>query len=408
MIISKVVIGYDGKAVKAGFADIDKHAKGIGSKLFNFSGAGGFGKMIAGVTALGAAIKIAMGGKEMLDFGGELQDLKTQTGMLIPDLVVLQEWFKSTGVDAADAGMAISRMVMNLKKAQEAGPEQDAIHSLGFLAGEIDPSRPMDMIKKIANAVKTMARGEQEIVMKALFGKSGYKLLRALNDIDASLAEAEKTGRKIGDAFDNNIGSIDNAGDAIGRLDLKFKYVYEKMFEGLQKVFGKDFVPKMLDDWFSSDRITGFVDELTNAFKTLGASLKNNGVLGTLKNVFVLLGNFIGQGIAQYMTSGAMKVADWIGAPFERAGFNANMQPDAKGRNGGKMQGGGIELNPAYFNAIKAAWEWISKERPGQFDTQPRQAWGPQAQNAKVVSALETSNELLRKIYIEKGTPFFA
>jgi hypothetical protein len=367
MIGSKVVIGYDGKAVKQGFADINKHSKHLGKGLFSAFTGSSFGKAVAGITALGVAIKGITMFKEMVDFSGTLNDVSFQTGLAVDDVVVLGQAFKAAGIDASMAYMAISKLQKNLQDAKEteivplsltdlkkgetdiykyketANEQYKALTKLGLSIRDLDTMKLDDAFWKIGKLISMKPRGEQEQLVSSLFGaKQGAKFLGVFNDIEAAKKRAERF-RGIGLNFKKDQAELDDFGDALGDIPLLMNEMYRSLYGGMRRVFGKDFALNFLDKWFSEKSITGFVNRVSNAFDSISKMVNEKGFFGAivdyLKDAFIDLGRYIGQGIAESIKG----VMPWsFGGGKKTAGLSSNMfNPIASTSNG---DGYGVEI----------------------------------------------------------------
>ena len=179
---TKVKVGFDGSAVKRGLSGLKSGFAGMGRMLGRGLKAGAIAGGVGAVTALGLALKGALGIKDLADYTSTLSDMAVQTGISVSRLVKMEEAMRLAGVPAKDTSRVLSTLAANIQEAQEeAGMARDAFHDLGIFMNDIEGKDVEEVFMKIGKAI---ASGGDDIKnlersMEGLFGaRIGYGLLR--------------------------------------------------------------------------------------------------------------------------------------------------------------------------------------------------------------------------------------
>lgn len=355
MIGTTVKLGMDANAVKTGLGSL--------GHLF-----GRFGRQIAigGARQVGAQMTDLLGRivmaipeaiNETMDWAGGLVDLSKQTGMTTKDLMELSEAFRLAGGEGMDAGRMIGTMRKNLYNAskEESGDVVDALRALGLRGIGLESLGPMEQFEKIMKALNAtmgqMDPGQLETITTALFGgRLGLKGIAVFKDWNAGLAKARENLGSLAETSPETLAMIDDLGDSIGRFSTIKKGLTMRFMEGL---LGRDGIAGASD----------LVNELYNNMITVGDMFRDVGeTLRKAFDSFMTIANKDGIGAA-------------IGSVMKQIGIHigAGIAESFKGK-------GASMFLPNIFGGGKTA----SNDTP-------------------LLQEAETTNELLGRIYREKG-----
>ena len=135
-------------------------------------------KFGAAFLAVRAAARVVAAGfdhfKQALDFGGALNDLSTNTGVAVGDLVVLQQEFANAGKTAEDIGPVFAKMAKSLHGDSAA----ETVSKLGINLDELKRRTPAEQFRALGGAINAIQDPSQKAAMAMeLFGRSGAELL---------------------------------------------------------------------------------------------------------------------------------------------------------------------------------------------------------------------------------------
>ena len=174
-----------------------------------------FPAIFAALGTVGAGASAAIFGmKKALDLGGELEDLRGQTGQTEGDLLILRQAFINAGLGADSTG----ELVNKLQKAL-GGTSLATLSSVEQIA----------QLQKLFAALPTPA--DRAAKAFELFGKSGGKMLRILND-PAALGVAKQQVGGLAGTMEKSAADMDALGDAIGGLQTKQQQFFATMLSG--------------------------------------------------------------------------------------------------------------------------------------------------------------------------------
>lgn len=160
---------------------------------------------VAAAVGIGAAAIAGVGAsmKSALDLGGELEDLKAQTGQSATDLLVLQRAFANAGLGAEATGDLVSKLQKTFAGTSLASAS--TVDQIGAMqqafAGVADPS-------------------ERAKLAFDMFGKSGAKMLRIFNDAGALDVAKTQVGGLAG-VMERFSPMFDTLGDTISSVFTK-------------------------------------------------------------------------------------------------------------------------------------------------------------------------------------------
>lgn len=309
MIGTKLVVGFDGKAVKSGLAGIG----GMMGRLGRQIGIGGARQVGAQMTdwvgKLVMAIPEAV--SETMDWAGSLVDLSRQTGMATKDLMELSEAFRLAGGESMDAGRMIGTMRKTLYESskEQEGDVVDALRALGLRGTGLESLGPMEQFQKIMQALNStmgsMDPGQLEKITTALFGgKMGLKGIAVFKDFSAGIVKARENLGSLAETSPETLAMIDDLGDSIGRFSTVKKGLTLRLMEGLMGSSGLKGATGMVDSFYNK------MLSLGNSFRDLGASLRKafdsfmtiankDGIGAAIGSVMKEIGKSIGAGIAE-------------------------------------------------------------------------------------------------------------
>jgi hypothetical protein len=355
MIGTKLVLGFDGNAVKKGMAGIGGMMGRLGRQIA-IGGARQVGaQMTDWVGKLVMAIPEAV--SETMDWAGSLVDLSRQTAMTTKDLMELSEAFRLAGGEGMDAGRMIGTMRKNLYESsrEQEGDVVDALRALGLRGTGLESLGPMEQFQKIMTALNStmgsMDPGQLEKITTALFGgKMGLKGIAVFKDFAAGIKQAQGNLNGLQNTSKESLEAVDNLGDSLGRFSTIKKGL---MLEFLKGLTGSG-------DLQSMDQ---FVNKIFNSTKGLGDAMRS-------------LGEFFREIMDKFMTR-----IDTEG------GFGGAL--NAILRDLGKTIGEGIREGVGGLKGM------LFPGIPGDGKTSMN--------NAPLLHEAETTNELLSRIYREKG-----
>lgn len=188
----------------------------------------GFAATFTGLAAAGALVALQFAkAKEALDLGGELIDMRENTGQSVAELVVLRQAFDNAVDGAQNLPPALASLQKSLSGINEEGqPTKDVFDRLGL---SIHALRDMQAIEQFT----TLGRALREIPDEAdraraameIFGGRGRKMLAFLMDESAISTAREQVGG-LASTMEQNAESFDAVGDSIGTLKTKVLQFY--------------------------------------------------------------------------------------------------------------------------------------------------------------------------------------
>jgi hypothetical protein len=189
---------------KSGFSNVENLAKS-------------FGKLLGSTFSAGAIIAY---GKQIVALGGQLKDLSEQTGISGQTLSGLKSILEENGTSLDAFAKGIFTLQKNLGGIKnESDPAAQAVKALGLNLEELRNADTETFLKLITDALGNVSNPLNRAQLGAeLLGKSFRELGPAIQAAAGRLAELKAKG-----ISDEDIETIDNFGDAWGRLSEKFK-----------------------------------------------------------------------------------------------------------------------------------------------------------------------------------------
>jgi len=297
-----VKVGFDGTAVKSGLSKTNglfrNFAKGITQGI-------GQGIAKAGVGLIDLVLeKAATGLLDAADAAGELGDEARQTGMSVDSIVKLSEAFRLSGVSIEDASKPLSKFAKALYDAREAGsPAQQSLNKLGIYMSDLEGMTLEEKFKKVGQATQNFAGDMEELtsITSDLFGMKGVQILRFFKDYDATMAQAERQTAGYRKQLDGQNGSMDDWGDAIGRVATLWKEFNTALVNSLKEIFPAS----SINDLFNSisDGISSAAVATRDWIIGIKNDIQSQGLVEFITNKLRDLGRAIGEGIAEAIKS---------------------------------------------------------------------------------------------------------
>lgn len=308
---TKVKVGMDASAVRRGLAGISSGFGRIGRVLGRGLKAGAIAGGIGAMTALGAALKAALGIKDLADYGSELSDMAVQTGVAVSKLVELQEALRLAGVPAKDTSRVLSTLAGNMQEAvAQEGLARDAFRDLGIYMTDIRGAKIdqvfMMVAKRIADSggeIKNLERS-----MEGLFGaRIGYGLLRLFKD-PANFDRARDNVAGLAADLEASANDLDRLADDLGGLSVQMRGFYLGVYRTAQSVFGENPLEGLFDsfDYSTMRPIFEKIRDLFTKIKEEGFGAVIGDAMEKLKESMRELGAQFGEGIKAAIGKGVL------------------------------------------------------------------------------------------------------
>ena len=208
------------------FLGAEKAAVGLGrgiGKLGNVVSnvaASGLKAFAVSIPLVGAAL--AAGVAHVYDFGGELSDMASRTGISAEKLVVLTQALKDSGVEFGALVPALKKMQVALVSVAKGGSakvfEQIGLHVSDLL--DLDPGEQFERVgAAIAKMENPAARAAAAV---ELFGKSGMNMLSFFADESAMQTARDSIGEQA-KLLGDNAEQFDRISDRLGRVGIKLR-----------------------------------------------------------------------------------------------------------------------------------------------------------------------------------------
>ena len=320
---TKVKVGFDGNAVKRGLAGLRTGFAGMGRMLGRGLKAGAMAGGLGAITALGAALKAAMGIKDLADYGSGLSDMAMQTGVAVSRLVELEEALRLAGVPAKDTSRVLSTLAANMQEAKAgAGLARDAFNDLGIYLDELEGMSVDDVFSRIAQMIADSG-GEiknLERSMEGLFGaRIGYGLLRLFKD-PANFEKARKNVSMLAQDLEASANDLDRLADDLGGIPVQMRGLYLGIYRVAQSVFGDNPLQKLFDGFNYESMRPAFesIKQMMEQVKNEGFGALFDRMFESLKMQMKAMGQLFGEGIKESMGNmlkdgaAGMLIPDWL------------------------------------------------------------------------------------------------
>lgn len=324
MIGTTFKLGFDGTSVSRGLGNISSVVGRVGRQI-------GIGmarevgtRMTDTLGRILSAVPESLA--ETMDWSGQLQDMSTQTGVSVKNLVELQEALRLSGAEGADTSRMISTLAANLSEAaKNGGPAADALRKLGLNAQEI-AGMNIDQAfytigQRIAELTKTTRTpieftylfgpkvGTQivetsdkiaglESSMADLFGaRMGYKLIRFFKDFNGSMGQARNNVGDLASAMDGGLAArIDDMGDALGRWQTLKRSLGTMALDEVGRFGGGGGINRIFDS-LDAEKFRPKIQELMSMLGRNLEVLLSQDLGKSFGDIFRNLGKSFGEGI---------------------------------------------------------------------------------------------------------------
>lgn len=194
--------------------------------------AAGFAAASAAVAAAGAAFGAGL--KDIVEYGGKLNDLSARIGTSVENLVIQEQAFKDAGLGAD----ALAGAYGKLQNALESGFNGDSnvtksFQSLGLSVDELinlDPGTQFERVGKAIGALPSAT--ERSAAAMRLFGKSGAELIPLFRS-GGAFDDALATLGYLPALMQRNAEVLDGLGDAFGRIPAKLRGLFAGFIDQL-------------------------------------------------------------------------------------------------------------------------------------------------------------------------------
>lgn len=153
-------------------------------------------------------------------------------GLTTEQLIGLRHAAAITGVSAAELDTGIRRMEKNVSDASNGlSTAVRVFDDLGISIDEIRKLSPDEQIKTIADAFGGVPnQADKARIAQDLFGRSGIKLIKTMEEGSAGIAELQAEAVKLGIAYSRvDAAQVEAANDAITRAQASFSSVAQKV-----------------------------------------------------------------------------------------------------------------------------------------------------------------------------------
>ena len=232
-----VTFGAKDKNLKSTITGINREMGGMGkttkatSKSVNMS----FASMAKAGAALALGVGVIKGAfalarktiasfKEAIDLGGELSDLKEQTGVAAGEMLILRRAFDNSGVGADKAGTAINKMQKAIVDAGAGLSTQvRAFERMGLSIDDIRKLSPDKQFNTIGKALAGMKDPTDKAATSMdIFGRSGGRMLSLFNNFDGEMKTASAQLGLMPAIMSKMSDQFDKISDKLGVIRGKF------------------------------------------------------------------------------------------------------------------------------------------------------------------------------------------
>lgn len=301
MLGTTLKLGFDGSAVSRGMSGIT----GVMGRVSRQIGIGMARNVGARMTDTLGRVLMAVPDaiKDTTSWASSLEDISTQTRMTIPDLILLEEKLRLSGVAADEAATMISDMNKGIYEArtEAGGPARQALHDLGFFADEFNGKNPNEIFEMIGKRVAELGPEFEglEKAMEPIFGGDvGYKLLRFFNDFEANSAQAESNIKGLAEAMGGDLAyKLDKFADSMGRFETFKRSLATIALDEIFRLPGGANAGNTLFDSIDPEKFRPAIEKIGNMLgRNLETVLTDGFEIG---DIFKNIGRQIGAGIKE-------------------------------------------------------------------------------------------------------------
>jgi hypothetical protein len=357
--------------------ELNEKNKKTGDSMMSLGGiAKSLGGVIAGAFAVEAIVSMA---KDVIDLGGQINDLSVRTGIGTSAIQELKYAADQTGSTIETMTGAIEQMGNRLTEGGSGAVQ--AVRSLGLSLEDLRGMRPEDAFTAIADAIKEVPdpMRQTQLAME-LFGKSGVELLPA---IKSGMSDLRQGAKDLGQVLSEDaVEGLDTLGDAWGN------------FMGAAKTALGEFIADIAQ---ATAALKAMVPEGANTFK-LPSGVKQSDQFGTGPGFIGALERESQAAIQRALNN--VKVPAMFGAPFgpkSTGGFTPDTPSFADQERASKAQMAAVEATLAHAKAVKSlADAWRGADLTKQIQLQA-QAF------ATLTPAEKANTDITKKLVEEYG-----
>lgn len=211
--------------------------KGIDSLRSNLKGIGGVAKGVTGaisgmmapligiVAVLGGVTAAFRGVSDVIDYGGELDDMSSKTKIAVKDLVVLKEAFKFAGMESADLGKIVNGLSSKL---DAPSPKILAVmDQLGLSMEKVQSLSIGERFEVVGEAIGNLSsETARAAASQTLFGKAAGNNLLVLFNNKGAMDEARKSVGGLAGTMEKNAASFAGVGDSLDSIITKSRQFF--------------------------------------------------------------------------------------------------------------------------------------------------------------------------------------
>lgn len=203
--------------VKSRLANLDRAVGSFKSLATQVAG------LAAGYVSVRAALR---GGRDILEYGAELEHLRSRTGIAVSSQVILQQALKDNGIKADVAEKSIAKMQKTLVDAAEGrGTGLYALERLNLSVDDLARLSPQERFMLIGEAIAGI---EDPAIRSAsamdLFGRSGVELVTLFRAGD--LEDAAASLGQMPAILERNAAQFERVDTLLGRLPNKSRQFF--------------------------------------------------------------------------------------------------------------------------------------------------------------------------------------
>lgn len=198
----------------------------------------------AGLAAAGTALAgyVTLAAKSFADYGSQIHDMETATGLTAETVSILGYAAKQAGRSMEDFTPAIRKMSSVIFDARNGSAEAaEVLSRLGVSLAEITAMSPDDAFLRLGRGIFSYGNElDQAAIAQDIFGKSAMNILQLLRDIEASggFAAVAEEARSLGIVMSSEAAAgADDLGDALERVKTSWQGVSNAIGEQAAPMF---------------------------------------------------------------------------------------------------------------------------------------------------------------------------
>lgn len=351
--------------IKADTSQLDRELKRLGGTVQQSAG-----KMQSSVNGLAASFRglipalsvaaVASFAKSAIDAAGKMTDLAAQIGFSASTLSALEEGLSATGSSLEQFAAAVNLMNANIGQAASGNQEMiKNFDALGLSVRGLQQMSPQEQFYAISKALAGVGEQfRQTDLGRSIFGRGFASLLPMIKETNGEFGALIDRQQALGKALnDDQLGRLDELGDALGRVSLKIRndllVAINDAIGGLLRLFnvGDEASSEQMERQIAALRGKLAVPENLRARNRLGQVVDSDAA--------------VNQQIARLR--GLQEVEQSLAASRANKAGTASGKPDGKGSNAGLIKAAGGKSEAArqaedYDEAGDALEEYMRKQ----------------------------------------------